>query len=539
MHFSFSNHKRLSFSVLSVLVMFSLCLLGNSLFGQSGLDFNIQDFGAVGDGFTLNTEAIQKAVDKASQRVATAMEAGDRDARATVVFPAGSYLSGTLQLKSNVTLHLDKGAVLLGSTDPKDYHALDRPGHPVSPKQDDNSAIALIAAFKAENIGITGPGTIDGQGTALALHIDSLIRIGQMQDPNYARGALRPSETLRPKLLLFSLCRDVQLEGATLKNSACWGLSFELCERLRLSKLQVVNMAYWNNDGTDLTDCKNVRITDCEFNTADDGICLKSYYPGHANDSFYIADCRVRSGASAIKFGTASYGGFKNISIHNIEVYDTYRSAIAIESVDGAAIENVKVTDITARSTGNAVFIRLGHRAGAKPGSIKNVYIGHIKVQIPFGRPDMAYDLRATEPGFHNTFPASITGIPGAEVENIKLEDIEITYPGRASRAQAYFSLSRLSEFPEKVQNYPEFSMFGEVPAWGLFIRHAKNIQLSNIRLQLAADDFRAAIVMDDVNGVTLHQIKLPKGYHTGQILVKDGKEVQLKSSDGLAIERL
>jgi len=504
-----------------------------------GRTFNIMDFGAVADGVTLNTTAIQKAIDMASKQAGSGSHEGNKQERSVVILPAGRYLSGTVQLKSNVELHLENGAVLLGSTDPKDYHALDRPGHPVSPKQDDNSAMALIAAFKSQNVGITGPGRVDGQGTALALHIDSLIRIGKIADPNYAKGALRPNETLRPKLLLFSLCKNVDIEGATLTNSACWGLSFELCENLTLNKLHVINMAYWNNDGTDLTDCKNVRITNCDFNTADDGICLKSYYPGYSNDSFYIADCKVRSGASAIKFGTASYGGFKNVRINNIEVYDTYRSAIAIESVDGAAIENVRITHIAAHNTGNAVFIRLGHRAGARPGRIKNIYIGHIKVQIPFGRPDMAYDLRASEPGFHNPFPASITGIPGANVENVQLEDIEITYPGRASKAQAYFSLSRLNDFPEQIKSYPEFTMFGEMPAWGFFIRHAKNITLNNIRLKLQAGDFRPAFVLDDVDQVSLNQIKLPEGYQIGQLMVKDGTKVSLMDSGALTLETL
>lgn len=500
-----------------------ICITCTQAVSQIKKDFIITDYGADGRGQMLNTSVIQDVIDRASK------VGGGR-----VIVPEGRFLTGTLELKSNVELHLEKNAVLLGSTNPVDYHALRMEGHPESPKKDDNSALALIAAFRAENIAITGPGTVDGQGTALALNIDSLYHIGQLKDPHYSTGAGRPNETVRPKLVLFSLCKHIDLVDATLKNSACWGLSFELCEKLILNRLTVVNRAYWNNDGTDITDCKNVRITDCDFNSADDGICLKSYYPGYSNDSFYIADCTVRSGASAIKFGTASYGGFKNVTINNIQVYDTYRSALAIETVDGADIENIKVTNIVAKNTGNAIFIRLGNRAGGRPGTIKNVNITNMKVQIPFGRPDINYDIRASEPGYHNPFPASITGIPGNNVQAITLENIEITYPGRASKAQAYFSLSRLQDFPEKINSYPEFSMFGEMPAWAFYIRHAENIRMRHITLKLADYDFRPAFIFDEVSNIELDGIKLPKDYQQDQIILKDCSDFQMKSSAGL-----
>lgn len=124
------------------------------------------------------------------------------------------------------------------------------------------------------------------------------------------------------------------------------GLSFELCNQLILDSLQIINLAYWNNGGIDITDCRNVKITNNFVNSADDGICLKSYYPGFYNDSISISNNTIRSSASAIKFGTASVGGIKNVFIDNIKVYDTYRSAIAIESVDGGFIENVRVTQL-------------------------------------------------------------------------------------------------------------------------------------------------------------------------------------------------
>ncbi len=158
------------------------------------------------------------------------------------------------------------------------------------------------------------------------------------------------------------MCNNVSFTQTTFKNSACWGLSLELCSNVTMDSVTIFNRAYWNNDGMDITDSKNVRIVNSSINSADDGICLKSYYPGYYNDSILIANCTIISGASALKLGTASIGGFKNITIKNIKVFDTYRSVIALESVDGGFIENIHITNILAENTGNAIFIRLGSK---------------------------------------------------------------------------------------------------------------------------------------------------------------------------------
>ena len=194
----------------------------------------------------------------------------------------------------------------------------------------------------------------------------------------------------------------------------------------------MTNRAYWNNDGFDIIDCHNVKITRCNINSADDGICLKSYHPDAYNDSIYIADCEVRSSASAIKFGTASWGGFKNITIDDIRVFDTFRSAIAIESVDGGHIENININNIIAKiQVMPHLFVWDTEQVNAL-GNHKNISIKNMTVEIPFGRPDINYDLRGPEVDFfHNPFPSSITGIPGYYIEGIHLENIEITYPGK------------------------------------------------------------------------------------------------------------
>ena len=439
----------------------------------------------------MNTKALQTLIDNVSQN------GGGR-----VVFASGEYHVGQIELKSGVELHLKEGAVLLGSTSPSDYFQVNT--NPLAGDlQKDKSRIGLIVAKNAHHIAITGSGTIDGQGQTLALTIDSLHYTGERIDPDYNVRRQRPSELMRPTLFNFVGCTNVRIEGVCLRNSAGWGLSFHDCRDMQLRNLTIYNRAYWNNDGIDLTDCKNALVEHCNVNSADDGICLKSYDPESSNDSITIRNCEIRSSASAIKFGTASYGGFRHIRISGIRVFDTFRSALAIESVDGAVIEDVVADDIIASNTGNALFIRLGQRSGNRKGSIKNIRISNLTAQIPFGRPDINYDLRGPEVDyFHNIHPAPICGIPGNCIENVQLENIHLTYPGRASKSMAYLPLWRKGDVPEQIDKYPEFTMFGELPSWGLYLRHIRNITLKNVQLSLVDEDFRPAIVDEDVEGL-------------------------------------
>ena len=439
--------------------IFILCGLFLCAGTIAATDYNALQQGAVGDGKTLNTKSLQSAIDALHEK-----------GGGQLYFPAGRYLTGSLQLKSNVTLYLEKEAVLLGSTSPYDY-----PGFSTEKElkvNNDHFDQALIYAEGAENIGITGEGCIDGQGRELALTIDSL---------------------------------------------------------------HVENRAYWNNDGIDISDCKDVRISNCFINSADDGICLKSHNRGAWNDRVSISNCHIISSASAIKFGTESLGGFKNVTIDNIRIKDTFRSAIAIESVDGAEIENVQVSNVHAVNTGNAIFIRLGHRSGEQPGYLRNVTIKDVYVEVPFGRPDINYDLRGPAVTFfHNPFPSSISGIPGHDIENVKLENIEIVYPGRATRGMAYMSVSRLKDVPENEKGYPEFTMFEELPSWGFYVRHVKGIQMHNIKLRLQEDDFRPAFVFDRVSDVRLSDISLPENKKAGQVVLR---QTSLQSADNAVKE--
>ena len=406
--------------------------------------------------------------------------------------------------------------MLLGSTHPDDYYQLQVMGDGDVVRKD-NSKYGLILAQGATNIKLTGEGVINGQGQELALTIDSLVKCGVKKDPNYSTRLRRPSEIMRPKLFFFSECDGVEISGLHLRNSACWGLSFDLCSNMKLHHLDIYNRAYWNNDGIDMTDCFNSSITNCRINSADDGICLKSYHKKGNSHNLRIDSCEIRSSASAVKFGTATWGNFRDITITNIKVIDTYRSCIAIESVDGSKIENIVVDGLQATNTGNAIFVKLGNRANNDQGYIRNIVLRNMDIELALGRPDTEYDLRGPSVSyFHNPFPSSITGYPGHAVQNVLLENIKISAPGRGDKGMAYV---KPDEVPENENHYPEFTMFGELPAWGFFLRHVDGLTLRNVQLTLRARDFRPAIVQDDVRGYKTENldIVLPAKKHCGK----------------------
>lgn len=208
----------------------------------------------------------------------------------------------------------------------------------------------------------------------------------------------------------------------------------------------------------------------------------------------------MRSSANAIKMGTESFGGFRRVRVERIRVADTFRSAIAIESVDGAVVDSIEVDGIDAVNTGNAFFVRLGHRRGEHPGSMSNVVIRNLRCEIPFGRPDEAYDLRGPDINtIHNPFPNSITGLPDAKISNITLENMEVSHPGRGTKGMGYIGRYRWDDVPEMRDSYPEFHMFGELPAYGLYARHIDGLHLRNVSFTLRAPDYRPAIVASDV----------------------------------------
>lgn len=462
----------------------------------------------------MSTNAIQAAIDEA-------YKAGG----GKVIIPKGTFLSGSIILKSAVELHLEKKAILLGSKDPKDYKSIQR-------------WKALILADSASNVSISGKGTIDGQGAHLAMHIDSLFYEGKIDSSDYNIKEKRPRVTIRPQLIEFVNCKNIRITDVLLKRSSSWVQTYFRCKNLHIDHIEVDSDTYWNNDGIDIVDCKSVRITNCKINSSDDGICLKSYYSSYRGkqdttsicDSIYIGNCTIRSSASAVKLGTASYWGFKNVTIENIKVFDTYRSAIALESVHSGILENVLIQNVNAKNTGNAFFIRLGSfREYKRQGSLKNVVIRNMKVEITSTPADQSYVIRGpSTTDFHNVIPSSIVGLKNMLVKDILLENIEIRYPGGGNKAYAHASISRLDDIPELPKDYPEFSMFGELPAWGLYIRHLEGLSMRNIKLKAKNPDYRPAIVFDDVRKLKIESLDIGEKLEDG-IIYHNSNELQVE----------
>lgn len=474
--------------------------------------FDIMAYGAKADGVTNNTISIQKAIDEASA-----------SGKGRVLVPAGKFVTGVITLKSNVDLHLADGAVLLGSPVRLDY----------GPK----NASALIVADGQKNISITGKGTIDGNGAEVVKDTYRMLEAGRLQDEQWKTvnpwGQLRPAERNRPEIIEFLNSDNILVKGVSIINGACWIQDYNNCTNVILDSIKVVSNTYWNNDGIDIVDCKDVRITNSFVNCDDDGICLKSSNRKSRCENIYIGNCTVRSSASALKFGTASWGGFKNVTVRDITVYDTYRSAIALEAVDGGVLEDIDIRNVKATNTGNAIFIRLGHRnKDSVISSLRNVYIANVKAEIPIGKPDRGYPMEGpvVNPP-HNLFPASITGIPGHAIQNVKLENIEIVYGGDAKKETAFFATDTLERVPEREADYPEFSMFGELPASAFYVRHATGIEMNNVKISYKKSDFRTAFVFDDVDDLKLQNLKVSAVKGTAAIILNKVSNPKIDTS--------
>lgn len=462
-------------------------LLQGFLWSLSAKDFLVKDFGAKADGITLNTAAIQKAIDFAHQ------QGGGR-----VVFTPGNFLTGSIYLKSNVTLHLEAGATLLGSTNPWDYV-----------KDKYIGWTSMIFAVKQTNIGISGEGTINGRGFETANHMVEYIHRGFVNDPLKLD---RPNETNRPQNVYFRECTNVKVEGITLRDPASWNQTYDQCKNLLVDGVTVDSKSYWNNDGIDVVDCEDVIVRNCYIDAADDVFCFKSHSAAHQCKNVLLENCVGRSSANGVKFGTVSRGAFKNFKIRNITIFDTYRSAITFAAVDGAEIDNIEVDGLRSIHTGNVIFLRIGDRWGkGKRPSMKNIVIKNVYAEIPMDKPDAGYNYEGPiEDLPRNISPASIVGLPDFPIENVTMQNIEIVTPGGGNPLYAYRGTTPadLDSIPEMRTTYPEFSQFKELPAWGFYIRHAKGITFDNVTFKALKKDYRPAIVSDDVKGLNLQDVK-------------------------------
>jgi polygalacturonase len=452
--------------------------------------FDVTLFGAKGDGKTLDTPAINKAIE-------TAVGAGG----GTVCFPAGTYLSHSIHLKSKVALFFDQGSILLAADSPlqgsEAGYDLAESNEPWEKYQDfghNHWHNSLIWGEELENVALLGPGLIWGKG----------LSRGSGEEPK----AERPGAG--NKAIALKNCRNVTLRDFSILHGGHFGILATGVDNLTIDNLKIDT----NRDGIDIDCCRNVRVSNCSVNSPwDDGICLKSSFAlgyARATEMVTITNCLV-SGSyeegtlldatykrfppdakvwriGRIKFGTESNGGFKNITIANC-VFDGC-NGLALESVDGALLEDVTITNITMRDIVSApIFLRLGSRMrgpeGVPVGSIRRVIIGNIVCSNAASQ-----------------VCSIITGIPGHEIEDLKLSNIVIQHQGGGSKADA------LLQLPEKERDYPEPNRFGTTPAHGFFVRHVRGMEVNDVKIIGQNEDARPAFVLDDVHHADFFRVK-------------------------------
>lgn len=450
-----------------IVFLFSLStVVANGSDMTSNKVFNITSFGAIGDGVAMDTEAIQKTIDACHA-------AGG----GVVRVPAGDFVIGTLHLKSHVTLSLDYGASLLGSQNQADY-----PTDNLRRAREGQSE-CLLYAEDATDIRLEGLGVIDGRGTPEA----------------FPKRRGRGGRDTRPRLLRFESCENVTFSGLTYRRPAFWGLHLVDCKNIHFDAVTIRFLNNQsNNDGLDLDGCEDVLIENCDIQSGDDAICLKSSMNPCRN--VVVRGCRVCSHTAPLKLGTSSHGGFIDVRLTNCYFYDSPMGAIKLLLVDGGRLEDIEISRVAMENVGCPVFIRLGNRGStfgrggkAPVGTLKNVRISDVVAKVTLQDRDESGDYSDREKA--KAGPIMITGIPGHYVENVTLENIKISYPGHGTEEEAKRVV------PEDEDRYPEQFFFGVLPAWGAYLRHAKNIEFKNVELTLRGDDAREKIVLDDVEG--------------------------------------
>lgn len=459
--------------------------------------YHITDYGAIADKHTINTSAIQKAIDAAN-----AADGGE------VIIPAGIFLSGTIILKSNVSLHLQKGAVLMGSANLDDYPEMIPEYRSYTDRYVTRS---LIYAEKQNNISIRGEGTIDGNGGNENFQFNN-----------------DSEDTRRPYNIRIISCSRILIENVNLINSAFWMQHYLNCDHLRIEGIRVHNHVNRNNDGMDIDGCKDVIINNCIFDTDDDALCLKATGTTDC-ENIVISNCLIRTNCTGFKMGTESLGGFKNIVVSNLVMeraskpsgaYNGRNRLIAgidLLCVDGGHMDNIIIDNVIMHHVQAALFIKLGNR-GRKPyeaapeplpGSIKNISISNI----------ISHDGDAET--------SHISGFPGHYIENVSLQNIQLFCWGGGKKEAI------TTELPEREKEYPRLYAHGKwYPSYGLFARHVKGLTLNNVSFTYDLPEERPVVFCENVEDLKLYNIKAKEESSMEQLyFLKDVRNALISQS--------
>jgi len=428
---------------------------------------DVRDCGAVGDGKTTCTTALQEAVERCAAQ-----------GKGTVRVPAGTWLSGTVYLRSNVTVVLQKGCTLLGSRRHEDYA-----GPPAAARSGDEKSdfryAAVLAGRDLENVAIRGEGTIDGQGDAF-----------------------RDKSKLRPKNIYLQRCRNVTIEGVRLRNAGCWMQHYRHCQRLTIRGIDVFNHVAFNNDGLNVDSCRDVLIENCRVDSDDDGIVLKSLSLDPCRN-VVIRGCTVSSHCNGIKMGTESGGGFQDVEVTDCTIHSPRESekiygrqrglaGIALEIVDGGTLQNVTVAEVRIEGVSVPLFLRLGNRARSYVKGAEKPGVGTFRTVV----------LRNVTAENTSEIGCSITGLPGHPIRDVRLENLKLGFDGGGTRELASRAV------PERPESYPESTMFGTLPAYGFYCRHVEGLAFRNVELRTSRPDLRHAMVFDDVKQVEIDSLE-------------------------------
>lgn len=434
--------------------------------------FNVFSFGAKGDGKTIDTDSIQAAIDHCHN------SGGGK-----VYLQRGIFIITHINLKSFVTFEIEAGAVL---------RSAGISGHR-----------RMIIAEDQRDLTICGRGTIDGNSDYV------FSKTGPYKG--------EPTSDDRPGLISLKSCNNVIVRDLTLYNSASWVSTYTACRNLLIDgitidsrenkdieKTRYADSPGRNSDGIDLVDSEKVRISNCFIYCGDDGIVLKSHSPELACRDITICNCVISTNASGIKTGTESAGAFEDITIQNCVVYDTRNEAIALLTADGARLERINISNITARNIkGAAIGIRLGSR--------NRLYLDNARLNTPVLKDIIIENIQGTR--ISTDYGCNITGLVDYPVENVILKNINLEFDGGGTVEDSY------REIAENEKSYPSGRVFGRIPAYGFFLRHIRNITLDNIWLRFSSEDNRPAILCDDVESIDINGLKAAGTVKTPEII--------------------